>query len=69
MPVAFTVARDGDDELHTPPPVASVNAIVKPGHTAPAPAIVSGDPAIVALTVTTTVEEQPGILGWAALSR
>ena len=40
IPVEPTVAADVFDELQTPPPVASLKAIVAPGHMEPAHVIV-----------------------------
>ena len=52
IPVEPIVAIPVDPELHTPPVVASLNAIVAPAQTEDAPLIV---PADVAVTVTTSI--------------
>ena len=60
-PYAFTVPAAGLEELHTPPPVASVKLSVDPTHTVPDAADnVPGFGA--ALTVTTVVAKQPAPL-------
>ena len=54
-PPEVTVAIDGVLDNHTPPVVASVNAVVPPTHTLGVPAIATGDE----LTVTTAEVAQP----------
>ena len=51
MPVDPTVATDVVPEVHTPPPVPSLNVVVAPVQTVAVPVIVPA--LVVALTVTT----------------
>src|SRR5258708_7354492 len=55
VPVPLTKARDGSLLVQVPPGVASLNAVVAPGHTVSVPDMGSGE----ALTVTNATAAQP----------
>jgi hypothetical protein len=55
IPVLPTVANVGDPELHVPPVLASVNAVVKPAQTLAMPVILAGN----GFTVSPSVLKHP----------